>query len=155
MTDTSDSSTTRKVTLFGITGLVIALVALAAAVLSPWAVDVLEPEAKPIDEVAIDAAMRIKDRVAAKLKGEEFIPPPEEKRFEWAKWYPASTVACGAVAICFGVVGFVRRDDVRFNGATVAVGLSAIVFQYFLLIAAALILLLLIGLVLSALGVSP
>ena len=55
----------RKITRVGIAGLVIALLALAAAALSPWAVDALEPEKKPMDQVAVEVAGRIKDRLAA------------------------------------------------------------------------------------------
>ena len=104
----------------------------------------------------MDAAVRIKDRLVAKIKGEELVPPPEEdKRFDWNKWFPAGTISLGALAISFGTIGFVRREDVRMNGSAVTIGLAAIVFQYFLLIAATLILILLIFIVLSALGVSP
>ena len=154
MTETSENSSSRQMSGLSIGGLAVALVALVAAVISPWVLDALQPEAKPIDEVAVDFAVRIKERLAAKIKGKEFIPPPEEKRFNWDKWYPAGTVTCGVIAICLGVVGFVRHEDIRLNGATVTVGLSAILFQYFLMLASILILILLIGFVLSALGIN-
>lgn len=156
MTETHDQSDSRRSTRFGVVGLIVALFALVAAVLSPWIVEALEPEAKPIDEVAVDAAVRIKDRLAAKIKGEEFVEPPAENLpFDWAKWFPAGIICLGVFAMCCGTVGFVRREDIRINGSAVTIGLAAIVFQYFLLIAAALILILLIGIVLSALGISP
>jgi hypothetical protein len=56
------------------------------------------------------------------------------------------------LAIGIGVVGLVAHHDGRLNSATIVVGASAIVFQYALMIAAALLLILLIGLVLSAIG---
>ena len=62
-------------------------------------------------------------------------------------------MSLGALAMCVGVVGFVRREDGRLSAATVTVGLAAIVFQFFLLFAAALLLLLLVVIVLSALGI--
>jgi hypothetical protein len=155
MTETRDQSESRRPARFGVVGLVVALFALVAAVLSPWIVEALEPEAKPIDKLAVDAAVRIKGRLAAKIKGEEFVEPPEKVPFDWAKWFPAGTISLGVFAMCCGTVGFVRREDIRINGSAVTIGLAAIVFQYFLLIAAALILILLIAIALSALGISP
>ena len=142
----------RKITRVGIAGLVIALLALAAAALSPWAVDALEPEAKPIDQVAAEVAGRIKDRLAAKAKGQEYVAPVEPKGVDLSKWYTGGVIAAGVLAVCIGVVGLVAHHDGRLNSATVAVGASAVVLQYALLVAAALLLILLIGLVLSVMG---
>ena len=139
-----------KITRVGVAGLVIALLALAAAALSPWAVDALEPERKPIDEVAVEVAGRIKDRLAAKAKGKEYVPPAEVRRVNRAKWYSGGVVGAGVLAVCIGVVGLVARHDGRLNSATVAVGASAVAFQYVLMLAAALLVILLVGLILSA-----
>jgi hypothetical protein len=140
----------RRSTGVEIAGLVVALLALAAAALSPWVVDALKPDRKPIDEVAVEVAGRIKDRVVARAKGTAYTAPEEPRRFDGSKWYAGGVVAAGVLAICIGVVGLVRRHDGRLNSATVAVGASAIVFQYVLILAAALLLILLVGLVLSA-----
>ena len=140
----------RKFTRVGILVLVIALAALAAAALSPWAVGALEPEKKPIDQVAVEVAGRIKNRVTAKARGEQYVAPAEPRRTDWSKWYSFGVVVAGVLAVCIGVVGLVARHDGRLNFATVAVGASAVVLQYALLIAAALLLILLVGLVLSA-----
>ena len=142
----------RKITRVGIFGLVVALLALAGAALSPWAVDALEPDDRPIDEVAVDVAGRIKDRLAARAKGQEYVAPAGPRRTNWAKWYKGGVVAAGVLGVCIGVVGLVARHDGRLNSAAVAVGASAIVLQYALIIAAALLLILLVGLVLSVIG---
>ena len=147
-----DQPAPRKVTRAGVAGLVIGLLALVAAALSPWAVGALEPERKPIDQVAVEVAGRIKDRLAAKAKGQEYVAPAEPRGVDWAKWYPAGVVAAGILAVCIGVVGLVAGHDGRLNSATVAVGASAVILQYALLIAAALLLILLVGLVVSAVG---
>jgi hypothetical protein len=145
----SVESIPRKTTRIGIAGLVLALLALAAAALSPWAIDALEPEKKPIDEVAVGIAGRIKERLVAKAKGQPYVAPAEPQRANWAKRYTGGVVGIGMVALCIGVIGLVARHDARLNSATVAVAASAIVFQYVLMIAAALLLILLIGLVVS------
>ena len=142
----------RKVKPAGIAGLAIALVALAAAALSPWALDAIQPQTKPIDEVAADLAGRITDRLVAKAKGQEYIAPVEPQRADWSKWYSGSVIGAGVLAVCIGVIGLVCRHDGRLNLATVAVGTSAIILQYALMIVVALLLILLVGLILSALG---
>ena len=58
-------------------------------------------------------------------------------------------------AMCCGVIGFVRHEDRRINGSAVSIGIAAIVFQYFLILASVVILLLLVGLIMSAFGISP
>jgi hypothetical protein len=131
---------------------VVALVALAAAAMGPWVVDALEPERKPVDEVAADVVGRVKDRLAARAKGREYVAPAEPKRVNWAWWYNGGVVAAGVLAVGIGVVGLVLRHDGRLNSATVAVGASAVVFQYAIVIAAVLLLLLLVGLVFAAFG---
>jgi len=143
-----------KRSIVGGIGLAFALLGLVAAIMSPWIIDVIEPERKPIDEAAVEFATKIKDRLVAKAKGQEYIPPVEtETRFAAAKWYPAGTIAFGLCGICFGVGGFCRREDLRITGSSVTVGLAAIVFQYFLLLAAAILFFVLVGLILSALGI--
>ena len=142
----------RTVTRMGIFGLVIALLALAAAALSPWAVEALEPVKKPIDQVAVEVAGQIKDRLTAKVTGREYVAPVAATGVNWSKIYTASVVGGGVLAICIGVVGLVAHHNGRLNSATIAVGASAILFQYALMIAAALLLILLVGVILSAIG---
>lgn len=139
-----------KFTPVGIAGLVVALLALMGAVLSPWVLDALDP--KPIDEVAVEVAGRIKDRLVARAKGQPYVAPAESRGFSASHWYTGGVVAAGALAVCIGVIGLVCHHNARLNCASVAVGASAIVFQYMLILAAALLLILLVGLVLSAMA---
>lgn len=142
----------RRITPIGIAGLVIALLSLAAAALSPWVVAALAPEKKPLDQVAVEVAGRIKDRLVAKAKRQEYVAPVEPSQTDWARRYTASVIGAGVLAICIGIVGLVAHHDGRMNSATIAVGASAVLFQYALMFAAALLLILLIGLILSAVG---
>ncbi|TWU47147.1 hypothetical protein Poly51_49450 [Rubripirellula tenax] len=147
------SSPSRR-SLVGGAGLAFALLGLVAAIMSPWIIDAIEPERKPIDEVAVEFATKIKDRLVAKAKRQEYVSPVEANTgFNVAKWYPAGTIALGLCGICLGVGGFCRHEDLRITGSSVAVGLAAIVFQYFLLLAAAIIFLMLVGIILSAMGI--
>lgn len=149
---TSNDSPRRSV-VAGV-GLVLAMFGLIAAVLSPWILDTIEPQRKPIDEVAVEFATKVKDRLVAKARKQEYVPPVQaDEGFDFTKWYPAGTITLGLCGICLGVGGFCKHEDVRISGASVAVGLAAIVFQYFLLLAAAILFLLLVAIILSALGI--
>lgn len=149
-----EENTPRTSSIWSIIGLSLAFVALVAAVMSPWIMEALAPPRKPVDEVVADVAGRLKDRMIAKVKGQEFVPPPvEEPAFDISKWYPPGTIGIGAIAMCLGVVGFTRHESLRISSSAVMVGLAAILFQYFLLLAAVLIFLLLVMLALSALGI--
>ena len=153
-TESQDGRSPSKRSIVGGIGLAFALLGLVAGIMSPWIIDAIEPERKPIDEAAVEVATKIKDRLIAKAKGQEYIPAVETKTgFDIAKWYPACTIALGLCGICLGVGGFCRHEDVRITGSSVTIGLAAIVFQYFLLLAAAIIFFMLVGLILSALGI--
>lgn len=135
-------------------GLAIAFIALIAAVMSPWILDSISPPTKTIDEVAVDVAVNIKDRLVAKAKGQEFVAKMKnDKTPSLRRWYPPTTIGIGLLGMCLGIVGFTRHENTRISAAAVAVGLAAIMFQYFLLLAAAIILVLLIGVILNALGI--
>ncbi|MCS7465757.1 hypothetical protein NZK35_03590 [Stieleria sp. ICT_E10.1] len=151
--DSSSVAPTRRSPVAGV-GLVLAICGLVAAVLSPWILDAIEPERKPMDEVAVEFATKVKDRLIAKAKKQEYVPPVDaDEGFDVAKWYPAGTIALGLCGICCGVGGFCKHEDLRIAGSSVAVGLSAIFFQYFLLLAATILFILLVGIVLSAMGI--
>lgn len=148
------TSSSSKRSIVGGLGLAFALLGLVAAVMSPWIMDAIAPEQKPIDEVAVEVATKIKDRLVAKAKGQEYVPPDEaETGLDIAKWYPAGPLALGLCGICLGVGGFCRHENMRITGSSVAVGLTAIVFQYFLLLAATIIFVMLVVLVLAAMGI--
>jgi len=135
-------------------GLSAAFVALIAAVMSPWMMGTISAPTKTIDELAVDVAVNLKDRVVAKAKGEDFVVKTKNDNSNRLQhWYAPATTGIGLLGLCLGIVGFVRHENTRTSVAAVAVGLAAIMFQYFLLLAAVIILLLLIGVILNAMGI--
>jgi len=155
-TQSAEESKEPRFTRLGIAGLVIGMLAMVGAFTSPWIVDLLEPEPRPIEEVAADAAVRIKERITSKLKGEADAPAAaRDDGRNWSSIVSVTVIGAGVLAACIGVVGFVRRDDIRLSGATISLGVAAAVFQFVLLLAAAILVILLIGIILAALGFSP
>ena len=144
-----ESSQRKRVSILGWIGLCVAFLALGSAVLSPWIIETLDPP-KPIEEVAVDKAVEIKNRLKAKLSGKQYQPEKDSESPRHSRWVFPSVIALGVISIGFGLVGFVRRDDLRVSGTTTALGISAILFLYFLIIAGAVLLILLIGVVLAA-----
>jgi hypothetical protein len=149
-----ESEVTHKSAAWSTSGLAIAFIASIAAVMSPWILDAISPPTKTIDEVAVDVAINIKDRLVAKAKGQEFVAQTKNHKIpSLRRWYPPTTIGIGLLGMCLGIVGFTRRESTRMSASAVTVGLAAIVFQYFLLLAAAIILILLIGIILNASGI--
>lgn len=144
----SEASATPRVTPLGVAGLVIALVSLLGAALSPWIVAALEPEPATLGQVAVETAGEIKDRLAAKLKRKQYTPPAKLAHIDWSERYPPAVIGAGVLAICFGVVGLVARHDYRLNSVTIATGACAVLLQHALLIAGMLMLILLIAVIL-------
>jgi len=131
-------------------GLAAALLAFALAACGPWLAGLLDPPPVPIEDRAAEIAGRIRDRVVAKLRGQEPAPPtPRAEPFRWSRTLPGIAIALGVIACSLGVLGLVRREDARLAGSAVAGGAGAVVFQWAILIAGVLLFLLLVGLVLS------
>jgi hypothetical protein len=131
---------------FGIVGTFLGCLAIVAAVLPTWVLPMVAPPL-PIDRVVFDTAHKIKDRMVAKAKGVEY---QEAKRpTDWYQILAAVAVSLGVLALIFAATSFIMREPWRFAGAAAALGAGAIVFQFSLLVAGALISLLLIFIILS------
>ncbi len=145
------TTTLRRRGWVGWPGLVTALVALALAACGPWLAGLLDPPPVPVEERAAEVAGRIKDRVVAKLRGQKLAPAaPRAEPFRWSRALPGIAVALGVAGLSLGVLGLVRREDARLAGSAVAVGAAAVVVQWAVLIAGAVLFLLLVALVMSA-----
>ena len=143
--------TTVKRHWFGIVGTALGCLAIIAAVLPTWVLPLLVPP-PPVDRVVVDTAQKIKNRVIAKAKGVEYQEP--KRALDWYQVLAAVAVTLGVLALVLAAVSFVVREPWRFAGAAGALGAGAIVFQFSLLIAGALIGILLIFVILNYLGIS-
>ncbi len=140
--------------LFGGIGISIGVLALAAAFLSPWIQERIDPPARPVEEVAVDMASRLASAAKAKIRGETYAPaytpPPEPSRF----LFPA-VIGAGMAAVAFGALGALRSEDRFISGGAIAIGAGAAAVQWSLLLAGALMFIMLVLCVLSFLGVGP
>ncbi|WP_148077323.1 hypothetical protein [Comamonas sp. BIGb0124] len=136
---------------FGLFGTLFGCLAILAAVLPLWVLPLVQPP-EPIDKVVVDVAQRIKDRVAAKVQKVEYKEPAT--RANLSKVLSAVAVSLGALALVCAAVSFVVKEPRRFAAAAAALGVGAILFQFSLIIASALLAILLVMVVLNALGIS-
>lgn len=135
----------------GIAGTFFGCLAIIAAVLPIWVLPLVVPP-EPVDKVVVDTAQKIKDRIVAKAKGIEYKEP--QRHANAYQVLAAAAVTLGAVALILGAVSFVAHEPWRFSAAASALGAGAVLFQFSLMVASAIIVVLFIAVVLNALGVS-
>lgn len=137
----------RKQHLLGTIGVIIGILALAAAFLSPWIAIQIDPPARPIEEVAVDFAARLAEAAKAKLKGEQYKAPAASTANP-SRFLAPVVIGAGMFAALLGVIGGLRSENKLASGGAVALGVSAAVVQWSILIVSGLMLLLLIGAIL-------
>lgn len=135
----------------GIIGTIFGCLAVVAAVLPLWVLPALVPP-EPIDKVVVDTAQKIKDRVVAKMKGVEYREV--DRKLDWNQILAIVAVSLGVLALIFGAVSFVAHEPWRYAGAAGALGAGAILFQFSILVAGALLGILLVFVILSALNIN-
>lgn len=133
-------------------GQVAGAIALMLAVLH-FAFGPIEPK-RPLDQVAAEKAVSIRESVTAAIKGQRppVAPPSERRRFDADSIVVGASSAIGGLAAILGVVGFARRETWRACAAAAGLGLAAIAFHITLIVVGAIIVILLLGTILSSLG---
>jgi TRAP-type C4-dicarboxylate transport system permease small subunit len=132
-------------TLFG-------CLAVIAAVLPTWVLPLVLPP-DPIDKVFVGTAQKVTDRVIVKSKSVEH--PVPARKTNWYSVFSVAAITLGVLALVMGAISFVAHEPWRFAAAAGALGVGAIIFQFSLLVAGALIAILFISVILNALDLSP
>jgi hypothetical protein len=130
-------------------GVVIGVVAFGLALAHFWA-GPFSPK-PPIEEVVADKAVKIRNAVVAKLKGEEKAAAAHAQSFDTDRVVTISTIAASFLAIVLAVVSYIRREDKRISGSAVALGGVALAVQYLVVAIGAIVLAILVAAVLSKL----
>jgi hypothetical protein len=126
---------------------VIGVVAFGLALVHFWA-GPFSPQ-PPIEEVVADKAVKIRDAVVAKLKGEEKASLAHTQSFDTDRVVTIATVVASFLAIVLAVVSYLRREDKRFSGSAVTLGGVALAVQYIAVAIGAIVLAILVAAVLS------
>jgi hypothetical protein len=95
----------------GITGVVVGVLALVAAVLPHWVLPAVFP-AKPLDQVIVDTAQRIKDRLK---RGDTPTMPVQRSQSQiWSQALSIAAVSLGLLAIALAVFSTMRGEERRY-----------------------------------------
>jgi hypothetical protein len=148
MTTQGKSSKTRTI---GIVGIIAGFLALAAAFLSPWIRDAIDPPAKPIEQTAVDFAGRLAEAAKAKLKGEAYVPAIATEPLPSRFLFPG-VIGLGMVAAGLGIASLIKSEPRIVGGGAIALGVGAAVVQWSILVAGAIFFILLVMIVMSLLG---
>ncbi|UPJ62664.1 hypothetical protein [Bradyrhizobium sp. 191] len=120
----------------GIIGSIVGLLALIAAVLPHWVVPIVFPP-PPADKVIVDTGHRVKDRIAAKVKGVEYQAPKVEKSIgrSWSETTSVAAISLGLLAILFSVLSLIFREErlLAAVAATFGTGAIAIEISFFMM----------------------
>ncbi|NNC88435.1 MAG: hypothetical protein HKN82_08260 [Akkermansiaceae bacterium] len=147
---TTDTNSPKKRTI-GIIGIVAGFLALASAFLSPWIQDAIDPPAKPIEEAAVDFAARLAEAAKAKLKGEEYVPATDAEPLP-SRFLVPGIIGLGMLAAGLGILSLIKSEPRMVGSGAIALGVSAAVVQWSIMIAGVIIFLLIVFAVMSFLG---
>ena len=142
---TADEQRLKRRSPWGLAGVILACIALAAAFLSPWIAKAVDPS-PPLEEVVADKAVKIRDAVKAKLAGKEYVA---ERRVRASEVLPPIIIAVGLAGAGLGLVSLFKRETRLFSTSAMTIGVSAVVVQWMILVAAVIIGLLVVYIIFS------
>lgn len=124
-------------------GSIIGLIALGIAVFHFF----LGPiEKQPtLEEYVANKAISIKSAISAKMKGEEVVSSQKDNKVDADDIVAYSVASLGFIAIVFGVIAFLKKEEIKNCGVSITLGAAAIAFKVAIAIAGALIIISLIG----------
>jgi hypothetical protein len=139
---------------FGVAGLAVAMVAFALAVLPPWLSQLNQPPPRPVEDVIADTAVKIKDRMIARLEitKSETAAAPNRTSIAWKRYMNVGSMVLAVGAIFLAVFSFIRRENWRLSGSAVALGGAALAWQYLMMALAVIFIAIIIGAVLNFFG---
>lgn len=149
--DMTEEPRRKKSRLLAGIGLVIGLVALAAAFLSPNIAEAIDPPSPPIEEVAVDLASKLIDAAKAKAAGQRYQPAAATQELPSRFIYPV-VVGLGMLAAALGVAALIRSEDRTMAGGAIALGVGAAFVQWSMMIVGALLVVFLVVAVIAVLS---
>ena len=112
---------------FGILGVIAGFLALITVLVGPSIHDAFFPKPAVEDRIA-DTAVRIRDRVVARLKHATDAPAPTARRIKTEQLPFTASLALAGVAIVGGCISYLRREDHRY--AYVACGVGSLTLAW-------------------------
>lgn len=142
--------TTTKPRRLGLIGTLIGLAALAMATFHFFFGPIEPPP--PLETVVAETTLKLKNALAATLEGKEYVAPAQNSQRGMDKLVDNAVIVLGFIALALGVIGFVQREEWRASGMALVLGGGAIAFQFAVVVVVAILAIILIGFILSALN---
>ncbi len=139
---------------FALIGLIIALIAFSMSVTTPWLLSHFSPPSPPIEDLAIEKALSIKEKITAAMTGAEKpeTKPPAKNPVHWTDYWSLIVILVALGGIINGAVGLIKHHNRWIGGTAIGFGIGAIMAQYMIIALAAVIFILFVGVILNSLG---
>jgi hypothetical protein len=135
----------------GFIGITVGAVALLLAIVHFW-MGPISPQPS-VEKTVAEKAVAIKNATIAALKGEQVEEKPAPRSIDLDQAMRLATSVIGGLALILGVVSFAKREPLRVGGGAAFLGGAAIAFQFAVIALGAIVLAILIGAVISQLGI--
>ena len=135
----------------GFVGIAIGAVALLVAIAHFW-MGPLSPQPS-VEKTVAEKAVAIKNATIAALKGEKTEENAPPSTIDLDQGVRMATSILGGLAVILGVISFAKREPFRVGGGAAFLGGAAIAFQFAVIALGAIVLAILIGAVISQIGI--
>ncbi|NKB35870.1 MAG: hypothetical protein GKR93_01690 [Gammaproteobacteria bacterium] len=106
-----------------------------------------------VEDIVADKAVAIRDATIAALKGEERERKSVVSEYDLDDGTQIAIALLGGLAVIFGIIGYAKKEPIRVAGGAAVLGGGAIAFQFLTIALGVLVLVILIGVVLSQIGI--
>jgi hypothetical protein len=132
-------------------GIAVGAVALLMAIVHFW-MGPISPQPS-VEKTVAEKAVAIKNATIAALKGEEVEEKATPRSIDADEALRTATSVLGGLALILGVVSFANKEPLRIGGGAAFLGGAAIAFQFAVIALGAIVLAILIGAVISQIGI--
>lgn len=135
----------------GFIGIAIGAVALLMAITHFW-MGSISPQPS-VEKTVAEKAVAIKNATIAALKGKKVEEEAAPRSIDADQALRIATGFLGGLAMILGVVSFARKEPLRVGGGAAFLGGAAIAFQFAVIALGAILLAILVGAVISQIGI--
>ena len=114
---------------YGWYGSAIGFLALTIAVLSPWIISLNSPPPKPLDEVIVETAKRMKHEVEHGSE-DSSLSAREHDHARWVETVVIVSAIMALAAVGLGLISLRTREDKLASGGAIALGGTALAVQF-------------------------
>ena len=132
-------------------GIAVGAVALLMAIVHFW-MGPISPQPS-VEKTVAEKAVAIKNATIAALKGEEVEEKATPRSIDADEALRTATSVLGGLGLILGVVSFANKEPLRIGGGAAFLGGAAIAFQFAVIALGAIVLAILIGAVISQIGI--